>query len=140
MNDQYDRLVRLVAAALLLGGGIVHLRLWVDGYRDIDRVGPMFIINVVASVCLAVALVAWRHWVPVVAALGLVNGSLLAFGISRTSWDVLGFNEKGFSPSPEALLALVFEIGAAAALVVLLSWTPLPPPFAGDDVDRPLRG
>lgn len=129
MNDRFDRAVRLVAALLVLGGGVVHYRLWDDGYKDIDRVGPMFLVNVVTSIGMAMALVAWLHWAPVVGALGLVNGTLLAFGISRTDWDVLGFNERGFEPSPDAVLALAFEISAAAALALLLSCTPLPPPF-----------
>jgi len=140
--DRYDRPVRLVAAILVLGGGLVHYRLWSDGYQDIDRVGPMFIVNVVASLGLAVALVAWRHWAPVVGALGLVNGTLVAFGISRTDWDILGFNERGFEPSPEAVLTLVFEIGAAAALALLLWWTPLPGPFGqrSDQAVETVRG
>ena len=56
------------------------------------------------------------------AALGLVNGSLLAFAISRTDHGIFNFNERGFNPSPYAAWALVFEIVAAALLVVLLAW------------------
>ena len=126
MNDRYATPVRFVAAALVLAGGIVHYELWDDGYKDIDKVGPMFVINIISSIGLAAALVFWRHWAPVVGSLALTIGSLIAFGVSRTDWDILEFNENGFDPSPEAVLALVFEIGAAAALVALLAWTPLP--------------
>lgn len=130
MYERYGTPLRIVAALLVLAGGVVHLKLWDDGYQDIDRVGPMFLVNVVSSIGLSVALVVWRHWLPVVASLGLAIGTLLAFGISRTSWDILGFNENGFEPSPEAALALVFEVGAAAVLLVLLAWIPLAQPFA----------
>ena len=133
MNARYPTPVRFAAAALIIAGGVVHWKLWDDGYKDIDNVGVMFIINVISSIGLAVALAVWRHWVPVVCSFGLTIGSLVAFGISRTDWDILGFNENGFDPSPEAALALIFEIGAAALLVLLIAWIPLPPPFQRDE-------
>src|SRR5262245_60165294 len=128
-------MIRWAAAALTLAGGLVHLKLW-DGFKDWpnDNLARMVLLNVVASVVAAAAVALWDHWIPVVGALAVVNGMLLAFGISRTDsgvpfTDVEGlgkFTEAGFDPSPEALLALVFEVGAAAALVYVLASTPLP--------------
>ncbi len=120
--DRRDLVARCVAAALVLAGGIVHLRLWLDGYRDIPDsvIGPSFMANFIASVVVAIALVLWRHWVVVVAALALVNGTLLGFALSRTDRGIFDFTERGFDPSPEAVLALVFEIGAAIVLLWLL--------------------
>ena len=120
--DRRDLVARCVAAALVLAGGIVHLRLWLDGYRDIPDsvIGPSFMANFIASVVIAIALVLWRHWVVVVAALALVNGTLLGFALSRTDRGIFDFTERGFDPSPEAALALVFEIGAAIVLLWLL--------------------
>ncbi len=69
----------------------------------------------------------WRHWLVTVGALAVVNGSLAAFALSRTDRGIFGFTETGFNPSPEAALALVVEIAAAALLVVVLAWE-LPPP------------
>jgi len=138
VSDRYAPAIRYVAAALVLAGGIVHYKLW-DGTKDWpnDNLSRMFLLNIVSSIAIAIAVAVWRHWIPVVSALGLVNGTLLAFAISRTGSGLPGtsveglgkFAEHGWSPSPEAALALVFEIGAAAALVALLAWTPLPPPF-----------
>ena len=129
MNIGTNTVVRWAAAALVLAGGLVHLNLW-DGTKDWpnDNLSRMFLLNVVASVVAAAAVAVWDHWIPVLGALAVVNGTLVAFGISRTDTGVpftnvegLGrFTEKGFDPSPEALLALVFEIGAAAALVYVL--------------------
>ena len=79
-----ERVLRLVAAGLVLAGGIVHLKLWTDGYRDISDVGPAFLANVIASAIVAVALVVTTHWAAVVAALAVVNGTLAAFALSRT--------------------------------------------------------
>ena len=60
-----DRIGRLVAAVLVLAGGAIHLKLYFDSYRHIDKVGPSFLLNAVASLAVAILLVAWRHWVPV---------------------------------------------------------------------------
>ena len=115
-----ERALRIVAAALVLAGGVVHLKLWSDGYRDIPDVGPAFLANAIASAVAAVALVVTAHWAAVVAGLAVVNGTLVAFALSRTDRGILDFTERGFQPSPEAVLALVFEIAAGAVLVWLL--------------------
>ena len=66
------------------------------------------------------ALVVTTHWAGDVAALAVVNGTLAAFALSRTDRGIFDFTERGFQPSPEAALALVFEIAAGAVLGVLL--------------------
>lgn len=115
-----ERVVRIVAAVLILAGGIVHLQLWNDGYKDIPDIGPAFLGNVIASVVVAVALVVWPHWAAIVAGLAVVNGTLVAFTMSRTDGGIFDFTERGWQPSPEAALALVFEVAAGVALVWLL--------------------
>ena len=115
-----ERALRVAAAGLVLAGGVVHLKLWNDGYRDIPDVGPAFLANVIASAVVAVALVVTTHWAAVVAGLAVVNGTLAAFALSRTDQGIFEFTERGFEPSPEAVLALVFEIGAGVVLVALL--------------------
>lgn len=133
-----------LAALLVLAGGLLHLDLWNDGYRNVDNVGVMFLVNGVASIVVAVALVLWRHWIPALAGFGLSLGTLVAFGVSRTDWDVLGFNEVGWNPSPEAALSVIVEVAAAVSLLVVLSaWAlalaarrsgpPAPPPITGRD-------
>jgi hypothetical protein len=117
--ERYSRELQGLAALLVLTGGLVHLKLWDSGYRNLDNVGVMFLINSVSSIVIAVALVVWRHWAVVLGAFGLVIGTILAFGVSRTDWDILGYNEKGWTPSPEAALALVVEIAAAVLLVAV---------------------
>ena len=115
-----ERALRFAAAALVLAGGVVHLKLWNDGYKDIADVGPAFLGNVIASAAVAVALVVVANWGAIVAGLAVVNGTLGAFALSRTDRGIFGFTEQGFQPSPEAALALVFEIAAGAGLVWLL--------------------
>jgi hypothetical protein len=113
---------RWLAAALILGGGAIHLKLYFDGYRDFPNanLGRSFLLNAIASLVVAVLLVVWRSPLSLVAGLVLVNATLLAFALSRTSNGIFEFTETGFNPSPEAVLSLVFEIGAAVVLIGLL--------------------
>ena len=53
--------MRVLAAAGVLISGAVHLKLWVDGFRDIDVIGPAFMLNAVAGLVIAVLLILWRH-------------------------------------------------------------------------------
>ena len=75
--------LRLVGAVALLVSAAVHLYLWFDGVRD-QSVGPMFLVNVVSGVVIAVMLVMWRHWLPAFLTLGFGAATLGAFIISST--------------------------------------------------------
>ena len=54
---------RVLGAVALLVSAAVHLWLWIDGVRD-QSVGPLFLVNVVAGVVIAILLLWWRHWIP----------------------------------------------------------------------------
>ena len=69
-TDPLRMAVRVVAALAVLGGGLIHLKLYGDSYRHIDTVGPMFLLNGITSIVLAVTLVVWRHWLVTLAAPG----------------------------------------------------------------------
>jgi hypothetical protein len=77
-------IVRLTAAAAVLVSAVVHLYLWFDGYRDVDVIGPAFMLNAVAGGVIALLLVVWRHWVPAFLALGFGLSTLAAFIVSAT--------------------------------------------------------
>ena len=74
---------RFVAVVALLVSAAVHLWLWFDGVRE-QTVGPLFLVNVVAGVVIAVLLVRWEHWVPPFLTLGFGASTLGAFVISST--------------------------------------------------------
>jgi hypothetical protein len=118
-----DTILRIVVAVLLVAGGLIHLKLYNDGYKDFpnDNLGRSFLLNVAASIVAAVIVVVWRSPWALLPGLLVVDGTLLAFGMSRTSRGIFGFNEQGFHPSPEAVLALIVEIGAAVLILVLLA-------------------
>jgi len=86
--------VRLVAAVAVLVSAGVHLKLWFDGFRHDNVVGPAFMLNVVAGVVIAVLLVAWKSWLAPLLAAGFGIATLGAFTISTTSAGLFGDHEK----------------------------------------------
>jgi len=76
--------IRLLAAAAALVSAAVHLGMWFNGVRDEHGIGPLFLLNAVAGVVIAVLLVAWKHWIPFFLVLGLGACTLGAFTISAT--------------------------------------------------------
>jgi hypothetical protein len=67
--------MRMLAAAGVLVSAAVHLYLWFDVFRHAHVVGPAFMVNAVGGAVIAVLLVTWRHWIPLVLAVG--------FGVDR---------------------------------------------------------
>src|SRR5204863_3121195 len=47
-------------------------------------------------------------------------GTLAAFGLTRTPMGLFNFTERGLQPAPQALIALVAELAAAALLTTTL--------------------
>ena len=110
-----SRSLRLVAAGLVLAGGLIHYDLWVGGYRSIPSIGPLFITNLVASVLVAVALLASGRPAVVAAGAAVSIGSLGALVASRTV-GLLGFTESWTNQSMQIIAA---EIGAVVALAMV---------------------
>jgi hypothetical protein len=76
--------MRVLAAAAVLVSAAVHLKIWLDGFRDLDVIGPAFALNVVAGVVIAGLLLTWRHWLPLLLAVGFGASTLGAFVIAAT--------------------------------------------------------
>lgn len=123
------RPLRIVSAIALLVGGLVHLQLYFEGYRSIDKIGPSFLLNAIASGVIAAALVAREDWLVRLSGIGLAVGTIVAFIISRQGDGLFDFREVGLEPSPQALITLVVEIAA----LLLLAATFLP--VATDDAE-----
>jgi O-antigen/teichoic acid export membrane protein len=107
------RLTRLLAAALLLAGGIVHLNLWNGGYRYIPRIGPLFLANFVGSIALAGAVLVSRRAGVSLAGMAFAGGSVVALILSRTV-GLFGFTEMIWTP--DAIKTLASELGAITTL------------------------
>jgi hypothetical protein len=74
---------RVVAAAAVTVSALLHLRMWFNGVRD-QSVGPAFMLNAIGGLVIAVLLLTWRHWVPLLLAVGFGASTLGAFTIATT--------------------------------------------------------
>lgn len=108
----------LTAAGVLLSADI-HLVLYVDGYDTIAVVGPLFLLNAIAGFVIGVLVLAWRHWLPLLAALGFGASTLAAFYLSTTV-GFFGVNETlgGTQQVLAAAAEWVAVVGALGALLV----------------------
>lgn len=91
----------LTAAGVLLSA-VVHLQLWVDGMRSVEIVGPAFMLNAVGGLALGIGILVWRHWLPLLAAIGFALSTLAAFVLSVTV-GLFGVQEVA-TGVPQALL------------------------------------
>ena len=102
-------------AAFLVWSGVIHLKLWADGYKDISVIGPLFLVQGIASIVLGVAIVAFR-WLALIAA-GAVAGVATAVGLLLSvNVGLFGFTESLAVPYAE--LSLAVEFTAAFVLLV----------------------
>jgi hypothetical protein len=117
-------LLQLAGVGLLAWIGYLHWVLWLSppggqGYKFIPTDGPFFLVDAIAGVVLAVALLVWPRPLVGLVSAGFVGGTILALVISLTV-GLFGFNEQ--ISASYVVLALVVE---STALVILLAWTAL---------------
>lgn len=106
----------VVAASVLLSADI-HLVLYAEGFSDIPVIGPLFLVNVVAGLAIGVVMLVWRHWLPVLAAVGFGAATFGAFLMSRTV-GLFGIREMLWDA--QGVLAAVAEVVAVLGGVALL--------------------
>lgn len=111
--------LRALAAAGVLMSADIHLVLYFDGYDTISVIGPMFLLNGVAGIAIGIALLLWRHWLPLFLAIGFGAATLLAFYISVTV-GLFGVNETlgGVQQVLAAVAEWVTVLTAGAALAI----------------------
>ena len=85
---------RILAALAVLVSAYVHLYEWRSGMRHVHVIGPLFIVNIVAGVAIAVLLFTWRHWLAPFLALGFGATTLGGFALATTSAGLFGDHEK----------------------------------------------
>jgi hypothetical protein len=99
----------LSAAALVIVSGLVHVHLWDIAYRHVATLGPLFLVQAVAALVVAVALATTRLAVVMAGAvllmLGTIGGFVLAdtvglFGFTLpvvTGWAYLALSAEAMS-------------------------------------------
>ena len=111
-------LLYLCDAGLLVASGLIHLHLWDIAYRHVKTLDTLFLVQVVLCLLAAVALLALRHLVVVLAAAALMAGTIVGFVLARTV-GIFGFHLT-FS-SGLAYTVLVIE-AAAVILLGITAW------------------
>jgi hypothetical protein len=111
----------VVGAAMIAISAVIHLHLWLIGYRHIHLIGPAFLFQSISGLALAVALLGFPRLVTVVAGVGFCAGSVVALLLSATVGflglhDGLSVPWAGWSLASE-LFGFVVLL-AVAALVV----------------------
>lgn len=111
------RAARAVTALAVLVSAVVHLYLWNDGMREVDVIGPGFLLNGVGGIAVAVAVLARRHWLPLLAAAGFGAATLGAYVLARTV-GLAGVRET--ITTPEAVVSAVVEV--LAIVFAFVAW------------------
>jgi len=107
-----------IAGAVLLGIiGYIHWHLWQEGYKFIATNGPLFLVDAIAAVLLAVLVLAWARPLTGVAATGFTVATIGALVISLQV-GLFGFHESIHSSF--VVESLVLE---SIAAVILAVWT-----------------
>ena len=127
------RFLDILAAALIGIGGYLHYSLYIKGYRAIPTIGTAFLLQVISSAIVAVALIVHLRFrlhvgrvavsAPTLARLagiGLSVGTLVAFVLSRLPGGLFNFQERGLQPAPQSLLTIIAEGAAVVVLVAAL--------------------
>jgi hypothetical protein len=106
----------MVAAA-----AVIHLHLWMIGYKHIHLIGPAFLFQAVSGLALAAVMLAYRRLITVAAGAAFCAGSAVALLLSATVGflglhDGLGVPWAGWSLATE-LAGLVLLLGCAGLML-----------------------
>ncbi len=108
-------LLFLADAGLMIASGLIHLHLWDIAYRHVKTLDQLFLVQVVAALVLALALLVSRHVLVVLASLLLMAGTIVGFLLAR-SVGIFGF--KLTFTSGLANTVLIIEIAAVILLAI----------------------
>ena len=102
-------------AGFLVWSAVIHLILWSEGYKDISVIGPLFLVQSVACIVIALGIVALR-WLALLV-IGAAAGVATAAGLLLSVYvGLFGYTES--LAVPYATLSLAVEFTAAFVLLV----------------------
>jgi hypothetical protein len=105
-------------AALMVTSGAIHLHLQQTAYQHVKTIGPLFVVQFISCLVVAVALLITRHVLVALAGVALMVGTIIGFILART---VGIFNFKLPYSTTLANQVLVVEI-AAVVVGLLTAW------------------
>lgn len=112
----------IVDAALVLISGAIHFHLWRGLYRHltVGHINDLFLLQVIGCFVVAIAIVATRHVLTVLAGAALMAGTFIGFLISRyRTAGLFGWHD-GYTTN-YSNWALVVEI-AGTVLLLVTAW------------------
>ena len=107
------RILSWVGAVALVVSGLVYLHLWDVAYRHVDTLGPLFVVQGIAAIALAVVLVVWPRPLVALAGVVLALGTMAGY-VKALNGGVFGFTLPVVTGWAD--LALAAEIVAVVAL------------------------
>jgi hypothetical protein len=109
-------LVLVAGAAVLLGSAIIHLQhLWASGYKNIKTIGPLFLVQGIVGIVLAISVGVIRR--VFIAVLGvLFAAGTIAGLLGSVHFGLFGYRET--MSAPWATASLVIESAAVVALML----------------------
>ncbi|NTW41953.1 MAG: hypothetical protein HGA44_19090 [Cellulomonadaceae bacterium] len=117
--DRTATTARGLTAASVMLSAVVHLELWAQGMSSVAFVGPAFLANAVGGLLIALAVLLWDHWLPLLASIGFGMATFGAFVVSTTV-GLFGVHEQWRGAA--VWLSAVSEIAAIVfALVALVA-------------------
>lgn len=99
-----------LVGAMVLVSAYIHAELYFEGMSRTPVIGPLFLLNAVGGLVIGLAVLFWRHWLPLLGALGFGVLTLAGFWMSVTV-GMFGFHENA---------AGMAQIAAEAAEVVTI--------------------
>jgi hypothetical protein len=112
----------VVDVALIVVSGLIHLHLWRGPYRHltVGHINTLFLLQVIGCLVVAVAILATRHVLTVLAGAALMAGTFIGFLISHyRSAGLFGWHDP-YSTN-DSKWALIIEI-AATVLLLTTAW------------------
>jgi hypothetical protein len=110
----------VTGAALVATTGVIHLHVWSTGYRAIPAIGTLFLVQGIAALLLALAVVAARRLVVTAIGAGFMAASVGGL-LASTTGKLFGFHESFAAPfTGLALVVGVTGLGLLTAAAVVL--------------------
>lgn len=121
-NPLVVNVVVWLGAALMVWSAAVHLHLWSTGYRHIATIGPLFLLQGIAGIVLAVVVALTRRVWSIVAGAGFLVSTVAGFLIS-VNVGLFGFQDTWVAPTAKTAFGIelagfvVLAVGGALCLV-----------------------
>jgi hypothetical protein len=112
----------VVDAALILVSGAIHFHLWRGPYRHltVGHINDLFLLQVIGCLVIAIAILATRHILTVLAGAALMAGTFIGFLISRyRTAGLFGWHDP--YTTSDSNWALAVEI-AGTVLLLATAW------------------